>query len=128
MTGQITTIDVPTPPRLTGNSSVDVSLISEWAWGLWRSLVLANPVAQRVDRIAGTEPVAAFVPTTIADASSVAVMTGSETLAQTITKVNELIPLVVKVNETVGVLALAAEQLASVSAQLNAAIAAAARE
>ena len=128
MTGQITTIEVPSPPRLTGNAAADVAIIADWAWGLYRALVLANPLTQRMDRIAATETVPAFTPAAVAATPGVALMIGSETLGQTITKVNEIIPVVAKVNETVTVLAAVAAQMAAVSTQLNAVIAAADRE
>jgi hypothetical protein len=47
---------VPSPPRLTGNGPADLAAMQEWAFGLYRALVLANPDRRRLDAVAAVPP------------------------------------------------------------------------
>ena len=124
----ISQIESPPPPRLTGDAAADVSLIAGWANSLYRALVISNPLLQRMDRISEVEIVAAFTALVVDRPNPVSLMTGSETLAQTIAKVNELVPLAAKATELATEVSRLETQVASLTDQLNAVIAAADRE
>ena len=58
---------IPTPPRLTGQQSTDLAAVIEWAWGLYRELVLQNAEAVKLSRIGAVprlEPDTATTPET----------------------------------------------------------------
>lgn len=41
----------PTPPRTVGDSARDSVALTEWAWGLYRELVVENRVVDRLNAI-----------------------------------------------------------------------------
>jgi hypothetical protein len=43
---------IPTPPRLTGQSEIDLPAVIEWAWGLYREIALQNVDERRLNQIA----------------------------------------------------------------------------
>ena len=42
----------PTPPRLTGNPADDSKAMVDWAWILYKNLVIETQMAQRLEAIA----------------------------------------------------------------------------
>lgn len=62
---------VPTPPRLTGDSELDLRAVIEWAWGLYRELVLLDVSGKRLDAIAAVTKLDAGTATA-ADAATAA--------------------------------------------------------
>lgn len=47
---------IPTPPRLTGDAKIDLPAVVEWAWGLYRELVVTNTTGRRLDAVASVAP------------------------------------------------------------------------
>lgn len=43
---------IPTPPRLTGNPAVDAQLLTNWAYDLYRAVVVELQLPDRVNAIA----------------------------------------------------------------------------
>lgn len=46
----------PTPPRLIGDAGADLAAIVEWAWMLYRDLVVQSRLTARLDAIAAVAP------------------------------------------------------------------------
>lgn len=47
---------IPTPPRLTGNPQVDAQLLTNWAYDLYRVMVVELQLPDRINAIADVPP------------------------------------------------------------------------